>query len=168
MRPSVLWNIQARARGRVAMYIIKHEDFSYYNYVFYITTTPYLPLKYKPEGTVWLLLHGYNLDNKINTVYNSGTFVCPSSPFSLAWHKRGYLRTGTPSVHWPSCTWTFGTPVHGKQYNMNCTLCQWPLSVQGPRSQLSVKAIGDQMLLYCTLYVYAQCHAPPTFISPPS
>ncbi len=29
------------------MYIAKHEDFSYYNYVFYITTTPYLPCNNK-------------------------------------------------------------------------------------------------------------------------
>ncbi len=37
MRLSVLWNIQAQSRAWV--YCIKHEDISYYNYVFYITTT---------------------------------------------------------------------------------------------------------------------------------
>ncbi len=49
--------IQAQARGRVAMYIALNTS--------YITTTPYLPCNNKPEGTVWLLLHGYNLDNGI-------------------------------------------------------------------------------------------------------
>ncbi len=56
MRPSVLWNIQARARGRVAMYIIKHEDFSCY--MCFISRRPRtycVIIKYKPEGTVWLL-----------------------------------------------------------------------------------------------------------------
>ncbi len=30
-------------RASCHVYCIKHEDFSCYNYVFYITTTPYLP-----------------------------------------------------------------------------------------------------------------------------
>ncbi len=38
-------------------------------HVFYITTIPYLLCNnnnyHKLEGTVWLLLHGYNLDNEI-------------------------------------------------------------------------------------------------------
>ncbi len=34
-------------RASCHVYCIKHEDFSCYNYVFYITTTPYLPCNNK-------------------------------------------------------------------------------------------------------------------------
>ncbi len=107
--------------------------------------------------------------------YNSGTFVCPSSPFSLVWRKRGYLRTGTPSVHWPSCTWTFGTPVHGKQYKYELYKFIWIVHSAyhysvSLRSQLSVKARGPNAIALHTVCIISvwQCHAPPTFISPPS
>ncbi len=49
MRPSVLWNIQARARGRNPegeLPCILHKTLGFlmlHVYVFYITTTPYLP-----------------------------------------------------------------------------------------------------------------------------
>ncbi len=45
---------------------------SCYNYVFYITTTPYQPCNKShtiPEGTVWLLLHACNLDNVLVTLH---------------------------------------------------------------------------------------------------
>ncbi len=55
--------------GELPVYCIKHEDFSCYNYVFYITTTPYLPCNNKNINRKELydlkLLHGYNLDNGI-------------------------------------------------------------------------------------------------------
>ncbi len=53
MRPSVLWNIQAWARGRSPegeLPYILHKTRGFlmlYNYVFYITTTPYLPCNNK-------------------------------------------------------------------------------------------------------------------------
>ncbi len=67
MRPSVLCNIQARARGRVACILHKTRGFLMLC-VFYITTPPYLPCNKShtiPKGTVWLLLHACNLGNGI-------------------------------------------------------------------------------------------------------
>ncbi len=42
MRPSVYAIYRHEHEGELPVYCIKHEDFSCYNYVFYITTTPYL------------------------------------------------------------------------------------------------------------------------------
>ncbi len=36
--------------GELPVYCIEHEDFSCYNYVFYITTTPYLPCNITRKG----------------------------------------------------------------------------------------------------------------------
>ena len=68
MRPSVLRNIQAQARGRDAMYnyCIKHEDFSCYYYVFYIMTIPHLPCNInRKELYDFNYTAIYNLDNGI-------------------------------------------------------------------------------------------------------
>ncbi len=43
MRPSILYRHEHEPRGRVAS--IKREDFSCYNYVFYITTLTYRVIK---------------------------------------------------------------------------------------------------------------------------
>ncbi len=44
MRPSCFMEYTGTStRASCHVYCIKHEDFSCYNYVFYITTTPYLP-----------------------------------------------------------------------------------------------------------------------------
>ncbi len=68
MRPSVLWNITGTStRASCHVYCKKHEDFSCYNYVFYITTIPYLPCNNKPEGTVWFI----TLTTGYKTVYCS-------------------------------------------------------------------------------------------------
>ncbi len=40
MRPSEIY--RHKHEGELPVYCIKHEDFSCYDYVFYITTTPYL------------------------------------------------------------------------------------------------------------------------------
>ncbi len=39
----MLYLLHTGTRASCHVYCIKHEDFSCYNYVFYITTTPYLP-----------------------------------------------------------------------------------------------------------------------------
>ncbi len=59
--------------GELPVYCIKHEDFSCYNYVFYITTTPYLPCNnnninrkelYDFYYTAITLTTGYNINMK--------------------------------------------------------------------------------------------------------
>ncbi len=69
-------------RASCHVYCIKHEDLSCYNYyVFYITATPYLPCNnYKPEGTVWLLLHGsITLTTGYKLSYSSFRFIITRS-----------------------------------------------------------------------------------------
>ncbi len=55
MEVSKLVGLKHKHEGELPVYCIKHEDFSCYMYVFYITTTPYLPCNnnnYNTEGTV--------------------------------------------------------------------------------------------------------------------
>ena len=56
-------------------------------YVFYITTIPYLPCSNK---TVWILLHGYNLNNVI---------YFPVSPTATYILHQDHAQTGDYFLH---------------------------------------------------------------------
>ncbi len=85
-------------RASCHVYCIKHEDFSCYNYVFYITTTPYLPCNnrkglYDFYYTAITLTTGYN-----NTIL---TLTLHQSLYSLGLnegpqHADIMLTTGAP------------------------------------------------------------------------
>ncbi len=97
MRPSVLWNIQARARGRSPegeLPCILHKTRGFLMlYVFYITTTPYLPCNnnninrkelYDFYYTAITLTTGYKIKlytNKI--IYTHNTVIVHNVQFSL-------------------------------------------------------------------------------------
>ncbi len=73
--------------GELPVYCIKHQDFSCYNYVFYITTTPYLPCNKNHTNTGRVLYDFYTLvtlTTRYITTYKSLTSALGFNPFTTA------------------------------------------------------------------------------------